>query len=124
MPQFVFNPFTGNFDAISDPLVFKVPFSYTTTSPLVLQAVVAGQVLNRCTILITTAFDDPGAFITLGTTADPSLVFGASDARLSDLGNNYDNSALFPFSVSDFLQLTISPGSSTQGAGLLLYKLR
>lgn len=126
--KYVFNPFTAKFDIIdvadNAEQVVPVPFLFSTASPMVLQQVAAGSVLNRCTILIAQAFDDPAAFLKLGTTAAPDLVFGSSDVTLSTLGDCYDQSALFQFSVMDFFQLTISPGASTQGAGLLLYKLR
>jgi len=103
--------------------VENVHFTYTTGSPLVLQQVFPGQVLNRCTILLTTSFDDPAAFVQVGTTTTPSLVFSPAEVTLGVV-NNYDQHALFEFSVMDFLQLTISPGASTQGAGLLLYKIK
>ena len=99
--------------------VEKVSFAYNTPSPLVLQQVFAGQVLDRCAILLTTPFNDPAAFVT-----SPSLVLAAGEATLTILGNTYDQSALFEFSIMDFFQLTISPGVATAGAGLLLYKMR
>jgi hypothetical protein len=128
MRQYVFNPFTGKFDIIdvaeNAEQVVPVPFLFNTPSPMLLQQVPAGSILNRCTILIAQPFDDHAAFLKLGTTATPDLVFGQSDVTLGALGNCYDQSSLFQFSIMDFLQLTISPGASTQGAGLLLYKLR
>jgi hypothetical protein len=102
----------------------KVPFSYSTASPLLLQQVFPGQVLERCTILVTTPFDDPAASVTLGTTTVPTLVFAPGDTTLDVLGNSYDQSSLFDLPIVDFFQLTISPAASTQGAGLLLYKMR
>jgi hypothetical protein len=126
--KFVFNPLTGKFDIIDvapvTDTVEEVPFAFNSTTPMVLQQVFPGQVLNRCTILVVTPFDDPAAFIKVGTSFNTSLVLGASDVSLGILGNSYEQAALFPFSITDFLQLTISPGASTQGAGLLLYKLR
>lgn len=104
--------------------VEKVAFAYNTPSPLVLQQVFPGQLLNRCAILLTTPFNDPAASVTLGTTTSPSLVMAAGEATLTILGNTYDQSALFEFSIMDFFQLTISPGVATAGAGLLLYKMR
>lgn len=128
MRQFVFNPFTGKFDVIdvadNPEQVVPVPFLFNTTSPMLLQQVAAGSILNRCTILIAQPFDDPAARIMLGTSTTPSLVFGSADVSLGSLGSSFDQSALFQFSITDFFLLTISPGASTQGAGLLLYKLR
>jgi len=102
----------------------KISFAYDTPSPMILQKIPPGKVLDRCAILIITPFDDPAAFITLGTITTPSLVLSAGEVTLSILDNTYDQSALFEFSIMDFFQLTISPGVSTQGAGLLIYNMR
>lgn len=120
--KYVFNPFTGNLD-ITEVDAAPVPFTFSSGT-LLLQQVLAGQVVERCSILITTVFDDPAATVALGTTASPNLLFGPSDVTLTILGNTYDQAALFKFPINDFLQLIITPGTSTQGAGLLLYKVR
>jgi hypothetical protein len=107
----------------SGETVVRVPFSFDVASPLILQALTPGQVLNRAAIQVITPFSDPAARVKLGTTATPGLVFTDDDVEL-DLAEQYESSVLFPFFVSDFLILTVSPGASTAGSGLLLYKIR
>lgn len=103
--------------------VQKVSFTFSTGSPLVLGLVFAGQVLDRASLLITTAFNDALATLQLGTTAIPGLVFGVGDARPSVVGQ-YEHNALVSFPANDLLRLTITPGTSTQGAGILLFKIK
>jgi hypothetical protein len=104
--------------------VEQVPFTFATPSPLVLQAVTPGQLLNRVTIAITVPFNGPGALLTLGTTAAPAGIISLNDTVISFPGQQYTTEDLFPFLAADFLQLTIHSSGSTQGSGYLLYKLK
>jgi hypothetical protein len=74
-------------------------------------------------IRILTPFDGPGASLRVGTSTDLGLVFAAPDIDLSVSGT-YDDSELFPFTIADLLLLTLHPAGSTQGSGLLIYKMR
>jgi hypothetical protein len=113
---------TGATGASSDETVGKVPFTFTGGTML-LQALVPGNLLDRAAVLIETPFDDPAASVTLGTSTAPGLVFAPGDIDVT-FPATYDDSALFPFNIPDLLVLSIHPGSSTQGSGILLYKLR
>lgn len=109
-------PFPG------DETVGKIEFSFNTPSPVVLQAITAGQLLDRAAVLITTTFDDPAAYLEVGTSTTPNEIFGYGNIDLGLLGQ-YENRILLLFPMSDLLLLTINPGSSTKGAGILLYKI-
>ncbi len=98
----------------------KAPFTYTTASPFLIQAVTAGQLITRATLVLTQSFNDPAATIGLGTTADPNLIFAPGDVD-ADTTSQYDNEGLVVFPSNDYLILTLSPGASTQGAGVLYY---
>ena len=116
---------TGGPPAPDDEIVGRVDFSFDSASPIVLQTIAAGQLLDRAAVLITTTFDDPAAYVEVGTSSDPDGVFEEGDIDLGVLGQ-YENRILllFPaFPPSDLLLLTIHPGASTQGAGILLYKI-
>jgi hypothetical protein len=104
--------------------VGQVAFDFNTPSPILLQTVAPGIVLNRCAVIIVTPFDDPSASIQVGTTTNPSLVFAQGEVVPWSNGNTFNNSGLYPFVANDFLLLTLSPGASTQGSGILLYKAR
>jgi hypothetical protein len=103
--------------------VQAVRFSWDTPSPLVLEFVQAGWILNRAALLVSTAFDDPAAFLRLGTVTSPDLIFGPAGAKVS-AADQYEHVALVTFPINDILQLVISSGASTQGEGLLLYKTK
>jgi hypothetical protein len=101
----------------------QVPFNFATPSPLVLQTVAPGQVINRSLIRIVVPFNDPAATIELGVSAAPGEILSSSDTNAT-LDGQYENDAVAIFSVGDLLLLTINPGSSTQGSGMLLYKIK
>jgi hypothetical protein len=96
-----------------------VPFTYSSGT-LVLQATAMGQVLTRAVVVVTAPFNDPSATLVLGTTTDPGLIFEAGDVDAS-LPLQTDGDAIFSFTTTDFLLLTIEPGASTVGAGSLYY---
>lgn len=122
--QVVLNPFTGELLELPDiEDVQRVLFSFDTPSPMSLGNVIAGQTLDRASLLITTAFDDPMSSVQLGTSTTPGLIFGATDTRPSFVGQ-YEHVALVTFPINDVFQLLISPGASTQGAGILLFKIK
>lgn len=93
-----------------------VPFQYNSTSPLVIDNIVAGQKVVNSEIEILTPFDDPGAVLRLGTFADDDLIMteDMNNPQIVHLSVNHDN---FEFLVNDSVILTISPGTSTQGSG-------
>lgn len=103
--------------------VVSLPFSFDSPFPIVLQAIMAGQLLDRAALLIEVMFDDPAATAELGTTTDPGEVFNTSDVDLGVLGQ-YENRILTRFLFNDFLVFSIAPGTSTRGSGILLYKLK
>jgi hypothetical protein len=100
-----------------------VTFSYSTPSPLVIQAVTSGQIFYEAVIAIITAFNDPSTTLQLGTTATPNLIFGITDINAMAI-DQYINEAVFTISSNDFLILTISPGASIQGIGTLYYWIK
>jgi hypothetical protein len=100
----------------------KTAFSYNTPSPLFLQPVIAGQLLVRVMILIIEPFNDPSAVCHLGVESAPSEVFADGEVHLA-VPATYKTAAMIPFTTSETLRLAISPGTSTQGAGILLYEV-
>jgi hypothetical protein len=98
-------------------------FTFATPSPVNLGAIPAGAIMNRVSVLITTAFDDPSATLELGTFGgSPSAFLAPSDSKLGAVGQ-YETDMLVTVAAPDALKLTISPGASTQGAGVLFYNL-
>jgi len=100
----------------------RVPFTYLSGA-LLLQATLAGDLIDRAAVLITTQFNGVGANLRWGTTTNPNLLFAPGEVTVG-VANTYDNSELHPLSAPDFLQLIVVPGTATQGAGLIFYTIR
>jgi hypothetical protein len=98
-----------------------VGFSFTTPSPMVLGVIAAGSRFSRVALLIDQAFDGVGATISFGTSGDLGLLLKASDCRA--MPGQYDSNALVVIGVADVLLLSLHTVGSTQGAGVLLYKV-
>lgn len=105
----------------SDGITFVcIPFTFNTPSgPL--GAILSNTIMNRVDVLVTTTFDDPNATLKFGLVGGSSSAF--LDTTDSNLGQNgqYESGLLVPIESADMLSLTITPGLSTQGAGLLFY---
>jgi hypothetical protein len=98
-------------------------FSFATVSPALIQALGGSAVVEWAQVIMTTVFDDPAATLSLGTTADPSGVLSASQIDPTELAV-YSTESPLRLAAPSTLQLTISPGASTQGAGYVLARIR
>lgn len=83
----------------------------------------AGQVVEFAHVLIETPFSDPSARVQVGTSGSPGAILASADVDTQTVGQ-YNNDQVFPVGVSDILLLTITPGTSTQGSGLLMYQVK
>lgn len=99
-----------------------VPFDFTG-GIIPLELLKPGQTLYRADIRYTTPFDGLNPSVMLGTTLNPSLVFGPGDSIPTSI-DQFETLAMFFFSAVDTLILTIIPNGATQGKGFLLYELR
>ena len=104
-------------------LIGKVPFSYNSPSPVVLVALLAGDCVDEVDVKVETIFDDPLATVSVGTFADVNKYLSSSDVNLQVLCQ-YNNESNDDLTVADTLILTINPGTSTQGDGYVMYKVR
>jgi hypothetical protein len=103
--------------------ISTISFTYRSPATQVLQSVTAGQIIDTAVIMITTSFDDPDAYIYLGTATNPQLVFGSGESVISIPTQNINNE-IFVVATNSQLILTISAGASTQGAGILFYRIK
>lgn len=101
--------------------VIRVPFTFASPSPLLLHAIPAASAVNRCALVITTAFDDAAATLAVGTPFSPAVLLATADNVPGALGQ-YESDSIVPFTPPENLILTLSPGASTQGAGYVLLK--
>lgn len=103
----------------SDPLQ-EVPFTYATPSPLIIQALQVGQRIEFVNITITTSFNDAAAELKVGTVSQPTAMLDIPNPVVAE----YENEELFLVSLAELFRLTILPGTSTQGAGILFYRIK
>jgi hypothetical protein len=82
-----------------------------------------GETLYRADIRYIVPFDGLLPTVMLGTTANPSLIFGPSDSIPTSI-DQFQTLLMYFFASVDTLILTINPSGSTQGSGVLLYELR
>lgn len=106
-----------------EPKAIEVPFTFASPPSQILEVLSVGWLFELASILITQTFNGVGATIQLGTSASPGGILSASDVLPSTLGQ-YDTRQVMPVSVADNLLLTIGAAGSTQGQGLLLYRVR
>lgn len=97
-------------------------FTFATPSPHLLGAAPAGAIVNRAVLVVTTPFSDPAATATLGLVLGSASAFlAASDSQLG-VAAQYEKEDLVTVVAPDTFKLTISPGASVAGAGVVLFK--
>jgi len=101
----------------------SIEFAYNDASPKVAGILNPGDIVIESELEVITPFDDPAATLALGTIAVPGRFVGVTENQ-PDVANNYANSANFPITVAEQCRVTISPGTSTQGAGRVSVTVR
>lgn len=96
-----------------------IPFNYGDATPKNLTIVTANSVITSVSIVIVTPFGDAASTLTVGD--------AGNTARLMEAGDNTPNSTgiytvepVYKYVANTQLTLSISPGTSTVGAGLVL----
>lgn len=97
----------------------SIPFNYGDATPKNLTIAPANSVITSVSIVMVTAFDDPTATLTIGDSGDPDRLMEATDSIANSTGI-YTTEPVYKYGANTQLTLTISPGVSTVGAGLVL----
>jgi hypothetical protein len=106
------------------PIDKVIPFTFSTVSPLTLcPGLAAGDIIEEVEIVVTTAFDDPAATISVGTPASPSALFAPGDIDLSVV-QEWGTDENLEIAVPDSLIMTISPAAASVGSGYAYVRLR
>ena len=100
-----------------------VAFSYTDSSPIAVTVQAAGELIVETDVVITTAFTDPAATLLLGSPATPGLVFDTNEVKPKKVGQFHSESIVTAVGATT-IQIALSPGTSTAGAGFVLLKLK
>lgn len=120
MIRYVFNPFTGNLDAVdvtdSDLQELVQPFDFTTIGAVDFGALAAGDSVIGVQVVIDTAFDDPATLVSLGLVSNPDGILDTNNVNPS-FASTYGAQENFLVAGPDALRLKVFPFASTQGAG-------
>jgi hypothetical protein len=101
----------------------SVDFDYTSPPTIQFDVAAIGDIILRADVVIVTAFNDPNATIALGTIANPGILLPANSIDPTTIGT-YSNSGDFPMTTTTGFLLQVSPGASTQGAGVVVITIR
>jgi hypothetical protein len=77
----------------------------------------AGDLLVGSKIMITTAFDDAAATLSMGTTNLGATVLHDTIHNNPQVAGTYQTDDIVAVTMADNATLTITPGASTSGAG-------
>lgn len=106
----------------SDPNAEEIktlPFAFNSSSPLLILAIPAGARIISTQIQITTAFDDAAASLTVGDSGNTSRLMTASQNIPNETGE-YESHTPNQYVPITNVNLYISPGASTMGAGVVV----
>lgn len=96
-----------------------VSFAYNNASPKLVFPIPAGARIVFSQIQITTPFDDPAATLKLGDTGLVDRLMTADQNVPSEVGE-YESHVGYQYPTLTNINLTIAPGISTQGAGIVV----
>lgn len=105
-------------EVIVDDNTVDMRFDFGDASPRLVTTVPANKVIKAAAIVILEEFDDPTAVLTLGDAIDPDGLIQASDNEPSVEGT-YLIAPGLSYGLNTQIFLTISPGTSTSGSGLV-----
>ena len=96
-----------------------MPFQFNNVSPKNVAVIPANAVVSAVDVIVTTAFDDNAATLSMGTMANANLLLNSVDSKANIVGTY----AAMPgqlFLSDTWVVLTITPGSSTTGSGMIV----
>lgn len=105
--------------AWSDDGASQITFDYGDASPKNLVIVAANTVITSVSIIILTPFTDVAATLAIGDAGDPNRLLATTDNAPSVAGT-YTVDPAYKYTGSTQLILTINPGTSSAGNGIIL----
>jgi hypothetical protein len=98
--------------------VHTYAFSYLTASPATVFSIPANGRILTVGVQITTAFDDSATTITIGDGGNASRLMSAAQNIPDEVGESEAHVG-YQYVSSTAILLTLSPGASTQGEGVV-----
>lgn len=97
----------------------EYPFNYGDATPKNLLLIAANKIIEEVSIIIMTALDDPAATLSVGDAGDVNRLLATTDNIPSQAGT-YTVAPAYKYGVNTQTTLSITPGTSTQGSGLVV----
>lgn len=97
----------------------KVPFQYNNVSPKNVALIPANSVVSQVDVIVTTPFNDPNSTLSMGTVANTNLLLNSNDSK-PNIAGTYAAMPGQLFLSNTWAVLTINPGSSTTGSGMIV----
>jgi hypothetical protein len=97
----------------------KVPFQYNNVSPKNVAIIPANAVVSSIDVIVTTPFNDANSTLSLGTVANTNLLLNSTDSK-PNISGTYAAMPGQLFLSDTWTVLTINPGSSTTGSGMIV----
>lgn len=108
-------------------ITFAQRFTFASPSPVLVGAPLAppGFVWERAAVLIEDTFDDPAATLALGLDGFPSFFLTTAQIDTQNAATYANDELEHPLAgTAGQAELTIVPGTSTQGSGIVLLKAK
>ena len=116
------NFFSGDGSLLTNVMAkgqFTMNYSYTDPNPLNLVIVPAGSTVTSATVVVVTAFDDVTATISMGDTANANSLLATTDIS-AQINGTFTAQPAVRYGADTQLVLGITPGTSTQGDGVVV----
>ena len=97
----------------------EIPFNYGDATPKNLVLVPANSIITSVSIILLTAFDDPASTLSVGDAGDVNRLLATTD-NTTQITGTYTTEPAYKYLSSTQITLSISPGTSTQGNGIVL----
>ncbi len=112
-----------SWEVLTGPIAQFMYYTFATASPAVVLAVKAGSTIDAIQLDVSTAFDDAAATIEVGITAAPGAIMSSTQNDPTEVALYVTNLPYFVLADTNLI-LTLTPGTSTQGAGYIIAKIR
>jgi len=109
----------GQLDVVYTEATFKANVNYNDSSPILLGNITAGTKTIITTLTIGTAFDDANAAVTVGTSANNSLLMSDDYCEIENTGV-YQTINVLEINSNTSLNIYVTQAAATAGAGNVL----
>lgn len=108
--------------AVKGMVTVSIPFTFSESTPLTVCPVLPSAFIMHTRVFVLEAFDDTGTTIEVGVTGQPADLLADSDVDPTTSGT-YISDATYAVSGPTNVILTIDPGTSSTGAGVVFVSI-